>query len=497
MVRRDRPQGVRGAIGRALRRRALDDVGERRVDVVGAPALDAVHAPHDRPGARVDRRSVVVRNEGRIGVFNPVRRRAGAGLRLGGDAARRVVGVGRHAPRLLGPRADVLAPGPREDVGPGGRARHAAEALHAVRARKAPGGPRIGVHRLREERAVGGVVAAADPRPVLVRLFALLHRPDAGWRRKRPFPARVVKDVPLGRGALVERRDEPPPLPLPPDGERADGRGVRHGVEPGRGIDLRRRREGPHAHVVAIREGRDVREARGRHDLPDAVRVAHDVEPEVGAREDAPAHVPERDELSALPGRVGGEEAPHVAVADVQIPVDGRVRDGPPLGVHHHEAFGAARRDARGGRGDAFARREGKAQGLALGEAEVDLARRAVGEVRVPHPLVGVVERDVERLGREEHRRGLHLEDLERERAGVRPRRRPPQPERQEYAAGLGGLARAAVGGASAVGIRLGTLLGEILLCLLRAAGERSHRHGCDGQANQDVLHVPTPRSCR
>ena len=80
--RRHRAENVGATVGRALSADALDDVGERRIDVVGPLAFDVVELPDDGARAGVDWEHGVAWINRRIVVCRHLGHHIGTGTRL-------------------------------------------------------------------------------------------------------------------------------------------------------------------------------------------------------------------------------------------------------------------------------------------------------------------------------------------------------------------------------------------------------------------------------
>ena len=91
--RRHRSENVRSAKGRALGADTLNDVGERRIDVVGALAFDVVQLANHSARAVINRQHGVACVNGRVVVSRHLRHHIRAGAGLGNYAIETVVGV--------------------------------------------------------------------------------------------------------------------------------------------------------------------------------------------------------------------------------------------------------------------------------------------------------------------------------------------------------------------------------------------------------------------
>ena len=96
----DGAEGVGAAVVCPLGADALDDVGERRVDLVGALAFDVVKLLHDCARTRVDGKHWIARIDRRVVVGRRFSHHAGTGARLGDYAVETVVCVLREETRL-------------------------------------------------------------------------------------------------------------------------------------------------------------------------------------------------------------------------------------------------------------------------------------------------------------------------------------------------------------------------------------------------------------
>ena len=100
IMRRHRAERVRAAVRRARRPDALDDIRQRRIDVVGALALDPVPHLHDGARTRIDGQRGVGRVYRVIGVDRLLRRHVRPARRLRDEAVGAVIREVRPQTRI-------------------------------------------------------------------------------------------------------------------------------------------------------------------------------------------------------------------------------------------------------------------------------------------------------------------------------------------------------------------------------------------------------------
>ena len=419
---------VRPTICRALGADSLDDVGERRIDIVGSLALDAIERLHDRARTCIDWRHRVGRIDRRVVVGRCLRHHVRTGTGFGDHAVDVVVGVLDEQARLTLLGLDLSLTIAGGVVCPFGGVGHTVEPLDFVGHRKAPGLPLVVVLGVLQPLAMRRHIRGHDLCFALVcdmpfPQFLRTRRP-----RERPLPHRIVENIPqCFPSALLHRDNGALPVVLAPDGKPFGRLSRRNSIESRLRILRRGLLQGVDRNVVPreARRVRDIGKTRRREILAHPVRVVDDIYAHVCGRSRYAARIGYGDELPKSASHVGCEESASRTVAEVQVVVHGIAGRRPPFRIDHHESLVHLDVYARIGPSERLAFGEDKMDRLSVRMREHDLRRGcAVRKVLRAEPLERVPAKDgVKRVRREYRRRIVVGEYLQRTFKRASPRR--------------------------------------------------------------------------